>query len=144
MQSLKKFLSMLALVTLPLCGIAEDEEEAEEGAEEEVAAAIYIPMKPQFVVNYGGRGKLKYLKAGVTLRLANADAANAVMHHMPYIRNQMVMVFAAQTDETLESMDGRDAMRLSALDEVRQLVAREEGYEPDVVVDVLFNSLTWH
>lgn len=144
MLSYKKYLVMLCLLIFSVSALAEEEEpeEGEEGAE--VAAAIYMPLKPQFVVNYGGRGKLRYLKAGVSLRLANADVANSVLHHMPYIRNQLVMVFAAQTDETLQSMDGRESMRQAALEDIRSLIVKEEGYEPETVVDVLFNSLTWH
>jgi flagellar FliL protein len=144
MKIVHSLLLGLWVLVLPVSLYAEDEEAESEEGEEAAAAPIYLPMNPQFVVNYGGRGKLRYLKAGVTLRLANADTANAVRHHMPFIRNELVMVFAAQTDETLESMDGRDAMRMTALEKVRELINREEGYEPDSVVDVLFNSLTWH
>lgn len=137
------------LCMLALTARAEEdavEEAAEEGAEGEVAppSAIYIPLKPQFVVNYGGPGKLKYLKTGVTVRLASANAASAVRHHLPFIRNNLVMLFAAQTDETLQSQDGREAMRTAALAEVRELLEREDGLPTEEVVDVLFNSLTWH
>ncbi|WP_370980668.1 flagellar basal body-associated FliL family protein [Agaribacterium sp. ZY112] len=130
--------------------VAEDEEAQEQGDEtvegEEQAAspAIYIPLKPEFVVNYGGKGRLKYLKTGVTIRLANSDAANSVRHHLPFIRNNLVMIFAAQTDETLESQDGREAMRDTALANIRSLLEAEDGLDPEQVVDVLFNRLTWH
>lgn len=121
------------------------EDDAGEEAESDAApSAIYIPLKPEFVVNFGGAGKLKYLKTNVTLRLNSSDAANSVRHHMPFIRNNLVMLFTAQTNETLESQDGREAMRLTALSEVRELLVREDELEPDMVVDVLFNSLTWH
>jgi flagellar FliL protein len=123
---------------------AAEEESVEEGGEAPPPPAIYIPLKPQFVVNYGGPGKNRFLKAGVTLRLGNSSAANSVRHHMPYIRNQLVFIFAAQTDESLESQDGREAMRQTALGEIRQLLEMEDGLAPDDIVDVLFNSLTWH
>ncbi len=128
----------------PVYAEDEAEDEATEEGAEPAAPAIYIPLQPQFVVNYGGNGKLRYLKTGVTIRLASPEAANSVRHHMPFIRNNLVMLFAAQTDETLESQDGREAMRQSALDEVRELLQKEDGLEPEEVVDVLFNSLTWH
>lgn len=121
------------------------EEEVDEESEAAAPApAIYIPLEPQFVVNYGGAGKLKYLKTQVTLRLGDSAAASAVRHHLPFIRNNLVMLFAAQTDETLESQDGRESMRAAALAEVRDLLAREDGIPAESVVDVLFNSLTWH
>lgn len=138
-----RYLICCLIVAMSQFALAEDEETAEG----DVAApppAIYIPLKPQFVVNYGGAGKLKYLKTQVTLRLGDSDAANAVRHHLPFIRNNLVMLFAAQTDETLESQDGREQMRAAAIAEVRDLLLREDNIPPEGVVDVLFNSLTWH
>lgn len=146
-----RFLSVLLFSLSLFCAPSYAEEEApaegaegEEGAEAAPPPAIYIPLKPQFVVNYGGVGKNRFLKAGVTLRLGNSAAANSVRHHMPYIRNQLVFIFAGQTDETLESQDGREAMRQTALSEIRQLLEAEDGLAPEDIVDVLFNSLTWH
>ena len=63
---------------------------------------------------------------------------------MPYIRNNLVMIFATQTDETLESQEGREAMRVEALGQIREILAREDETDPENVVDVLFTSLTWH
>ena len=150
LAALRFLLLFVCLSTVPLSTVlAEDEQaEAEEGEPVDgaagAAAPIYIPLKPQFVVNYGGAGRLKYLKTGVTIRLNNSDAASSVRHHLPFIRNNLVMLFAAQTDETLESQEGREAMRVAALTEVRELLEREDGIDPEQVVDVLFNSLTWH
>lgn len=154
-MKIRQYFLMIILVMMAGWAFAQDEAvEAEGGQEEEVQAdgeappeapaAIYIPMKPQFVVNYGGKGKLRYLKTSVTLRLANGNAASSVRHHMPFIRNNLVMLFAAQTDETLESQEGREAMRDAALSEVRELLVREDQVPEEDVVDVLFNALTWH
>lgn len=148
MYRLFKSLVLIFGMCLSMLVFAEDEAEApkegEEGAEAAPPAAIYIPMKPEFVVNYGGVGKNKYLKAGVTMRLANSKAANSVRHHMPALRNCMVFVFAGQTDETLESQDGRESMRNAALEEIRNILEAEDGLAREDVVDVLFNALTWH
>lgn len=142
-----KQLSSLLLSTLLVAAAALSQAQEESADGEEAVAptsAIYIPLKPEFVVNFGGAGKLKYLKANVTLRLSHSEAANSVRHHLPYVRNNLVMLFTAQTTETLESQDGREAMRQAALAEVRELLAREDGLNPELVVDVLFSSLTWH
>lgn len=124
------------------------EEVSEEGANDEGSeqpkAAIYLPIKPQFVVNYGGGARLKYLKAMVTVRVASSEGASSVRHHMPYIRNNLVLLFASQTDETLSSQDGKEAMRQAALGVIRELLEREDELPPEDVIDVLFNSLTWH
>ena len=73
------FLRLFFLVLLLGAGQVWAEEEGDDDGETEEgeaapAPAIYIPLKPQFVVNYGGAGKLRFLKAGVTLRLANSGS----------------------------------------------------------------------
>jgi len=130
-----------------LCGgLVYAEGKDDKGAQpaEATGAAIYIPLRPEFVVNYGdGHGKNKFLRAEITVRLANSAAADSVRHHLPYIRNQLVFLFSSQTDETLQSQDGREAMREQALQEVRDVLNSEDGLDPKSVVDVLFNALTW-
>ena len=135
----------LALLALSASANSEDEAVAAEGEGQAPVAAIYIPLKPQFVVNYGGAlGKAHFLKAEVTLRLADSEAASSVRHHLPYIRNNLVMAFASQTNETLQSQDGREALRVLALSEIREIIKREDGIDGEKVVDVLFNKFTWH
>ncbi len=100
--------------------------------------AIYIPLKPPFVVNYGGAGRLKFIKADLTVRLEDADAANALRHHMPYVRNNIVLLLSAQTDESISSQEGKEALRQEALREVRGILRSEEGR--DGVVDLYFTG----
>ena len=137
-----KYIGMLVLWCLAFGSAAvyaEDEAaEGEEGAPP--VAAIYLPLKPSFVVNYGGKGRLKYLKTDVSVRLASSEAANAVRHHMPYVRNNLVLLFAAQTDEGVSSQEGKEKLRMDALNEVRKVIQQEEKMEPEVVVDLFFNN----
>jgi len=102
------------------------------------AGAIYVPLKPPFVVNYGGPGRLKYIKADLSVRLQDANAANSVRHHMPYIRNNLVMLFSAQTDESIASQEGKEALRREALEEVRNVLLQEDQQEG--VIDLYFNA----
>ncbi len=120
--------------------------EGDEGAEGEEGqatmphtGAIYIPLKPPFVVNYGGTGRLRYLKADITVRLQDAGAANSVRHHMPYIRNNIVMLLSAQTDESIDSQEGKEALRQEALKEVRDVIMQEDKREG--VIDLYFNTI---
>ncbi|MBC6906243.1 flagellar basal body rod protein [Saccharophagus sp. K07] len=102
------------------------------------AGNIYLPLKPAFIVNYGGPGKLKYIKADISLRLQDQQVANSVRHHMPYIRNNLVMLFSAQTDESISSQEGKEALRQEALQAVREVIQREDQVEG--VVDLYFNA----
>lgn len=124
---------VIALI-MPIDALAQ-----EEGEVAAAAQPIYLPIKPSFVVNYGGEGRLRYIKADLTVRLTTSAAASGVRHHLPYIRNNLVRLFASQTDETIESQDGKEALRMDALKEIQKIVMDEEGI--DGVEDVLFTSL---
>ncbi|MDO3388683.1 flagellar basal body-associated FliL family protein [Gilvimarinus sp. SDUM040013] len=112
------------------------EEEEAEGA---VEGAIYIPMEPPFVVNYGGAGRLKYLKTELSLRVNDVHTASAVRHHMPLIRNAMVMLLSRQSEEAITSTDGVEKLRESAKQEVIALLESEQNAAE--VLDVYFNNL---
>lgn len=114
------------------------EKDGEAGGVAPDSGAIYIPFKPPFVVNYGGPGRLKYIKADISVRLQDASAANSVRHHMPYIRNNLVLLFSAQTEESISSQEGKEALRQEALKEVREVIMAED--KQDGVVDLFFNA----
>lgn len=150
-----RVLLILSFALFTASAYAQDDGEGEEGIEEGAAetaeagedgqvvlpntGSIYIPLKPEFVVNYGGAGKLKYLKADISVRLRDGGVANSVRHHMPFIRNNLVMLFSAQSDETLSSQDGKEALRQEALKEVQEVLMTED--RQDGVIDLYFNSL---
>jgi flagellar FliL protein len=119
-----------------------EEEAAEEGKEGEAAIikrAIYIPIKPAFVVNYGGRGRLKYLKAELSVRVTGSSDANAIRHHMPHIRNNIILLFSRQMDENLNNQEGKELLRQAALAEINDILIAEEGASG--VQDLYFNQL---
>lgn len=98
----------------------------------------YIDLGPPFVTNYDGGGRLKYLKTRVTLRVrvAGADAVNS---HLPYLRNQLVMLFSRQLEEDLTSTRGKDQLQREALRIVRDALRLLEGQPvADTVVNLYF------
>jgi ribosomal protein L12E/L44/L45/RPP1/RPP2 len=75
----------------------------------------YIPIKPHLVVNYGGSGKVKYIKAELSLRTEDIHSAQEVSHHMPLIRDTLIMLISSVTDEQMASAEGKEKMRVEAL-----------------------------
>lgn len=129
---------ILALV-VSTAAWSEDEEAPAEGEEAPAPRAIYISLKPPFVVNYGGPGRLKYMKAEVSVRVSSALGANAIRHHMPYIRNDLILLFSRQSEETLDTMEGKELLRQQAIDAVNNILITEDG-ESDLV-DLYFNQM---
>jgi len=131
---MKSFAALLVL-TLGLCCQAM----ASSAPEATVNKTLYYTLTPALVGNYGSGERLKYYKADVALRVANIDAENRVKHHEPLIRNQLVMLFSQQTDESLGSLDAKETLRQEALKQVQDVLSQETG-QP-LVDDLLFNNL---
>lgn len=116
----------IILSTFAINGLAEDEKK--EGDEPAIfAKPLYIPIKPALVVNYGGDGKLKYLKAEMSLRVEDTAASNAVRHHLPLIRDYLVMLLSRQRDEDIDTQAGKERLREKALEGVQKLLEEEDG-----------------
>lgn len=94
----------------------------------------YIPIKPHLVVNYGGTGKVKYIRAELSLRTEDMHSAQEVSHHMPLIRDTLIMLISSVTDEQMASIAGKEQMRLDALEKINAALARVNDpnatYEP--------------
>jgi len=107
----------------------------EEGAGQTVN--MYVDLKPAFVVNYGGVGKLRYLKTSITLRI-DGRGQSSLRKHMPYIRHTLVMLLTRASDEDMTSMEGKEMLRQSALAAVQEVLVAEEGEH--FITDLLFSA----
>ena len=87
----------------------------------------YIPITPPLVVNYGGPGKSRYIKAELSSRSENAADANTVTHHLPLIRDKLVSILSAQTDEIVSSAEGKEYLRTYALAEINKALLQVQG-----------------
>ena len=120
-------LAVLILFGATAQGWAED---ASDGA-----SIAYIEMKPSFVLNYGGPGRLKYLKADITLVTSSPLAEETARHHMPLIRNELVSLLSRQTDEAITTPAGQEQIRIEAAQVVQDLMQKEVGHP--VIDDLL-------
>jgi flagellar FliL protein len=132
----KMFLYIMALVFLMTsrAGFASEDEVV-------TFKTQYIEMKPAFVTNYGapGKKKLKYVKADISLRVTSKDAADAVEAHMPYLRNEVVMLLSSQSESTMSDPIGQDTVRKLALEAVNKVLSVEAGKGVEVD-DLLFTN----
>lgn len=110
----------------------------EEAPTEGLNLPVYVPVKPAFVVNYGGPGKLQYLKVEVSLRVEDTNASNAARHHMPLIRDYLVKKLSRQTNEDLETPEGKERLRVAALEGIQNILMEEDGAQG--ITNLFFNS----
>ena len=106
----------------------------------EAVSIQYHDLSPDFVANFGSGNvkKLKFLKAGVSVRASSGAAVNEVINHDALVRHQIVMLLSRQTEETLASSAGQEQVRLAALDAVKKALEEETGDEQ--IDDLLFTS----
>jgi flagellar FliL protein len=91
----------------------------------------YIPLEPALVVNYGGPGKARFIKAELSLRAENAADTTEIMHHLPLIRDRLVSILSAQTEEAISTAEGKEYLRVYALSEINKALLKVEGHDPD-------------
>ena len=102
-------------------------------------AVSYINLMPPLVGNYApGSKKLKFYKADIALRASN-DTKDRVVQHEPLIRDQLILLFSQKTEEDFATIEGKEAVRMEALQRVQQVLTQEEGIP--LVSDLLFNNL---
>lgn len=110
-------------------------------AEEEVAQdeVRYVDLTPSLVTNFSSMGKLKFLRAEISLRVDSQEAMRSVSYHLPALRHVLIMLLSKQTDEALSSTEGKEQLRQEALVAVQEVMAHEEGQK--YIKDILFSSL---
>jgi flagellar protein FliL len=88
----------------------------------------YLPIKPSVTANYGGEGKIRYIKADISMRVESKHAAEEVTHHMPVVRDTLIMYMSSLTDADISSGEGKDAMRKEALRKLNEALDLQLGH----------------
>lgn len=125
------------LTSVVLVGLCASFIQVTQAAETKFAEGVnYITVSPSVVVNFGGSTRPRYIKAEISLRAESAQAAAKLTHHLPLVRDRLVAVFSQQTEEVLTSAEGREALRVGALNIINQaIVAAEYGKGAQSVAD---------
>ena len=131
---MSKLYSLVITLMIVLCAPLAAQAEDDAAAEPEIQ---YVPLKPAFVTNYMAN-KLRYFKADVTVKVRGGATAEAIDRHQPYIRHNLVMLFSAQDQNSLNSKEGKQKLQEDALNEVVSVLSEEN--EPADVEGILFTS----
>lgn len=89
--------------------------------------ATYLDFDQPFVVNFQDEGALRYLQITISVMATDPKVIDAVKHHMPLIRNNLVMLFSGQTRETIISREGKEKIRADAQAEVQKILKEQTG-----------------
>lgn len=116
--------------------IAEGEEEV---VEEEPKDIAYLPFEKPLVINYqSADGKTRFLKTDVTLMTENEAKIDEIRKHLPKIQHVMNMVLSRQKFEDLGTAEGKEKMRMEALEEIQKVLNSAMG--EDNVDDIFYTT----
>lgn len=102
------------------------------GSGPKVAEGVnYIPLEPALVVNYGGPGKSRFIKAELSIRTETGEDALEVHHHLPLIRDRLVSILGDQTEEIISTVEGKEYLRAYALAEINKALLKVTGHYVD-------------
>lgn len=123
-------MNLLAKSIVAVAGlIAASATMASGGSGPKVAEGVnYIPLEPALVVNYGGPGKSRFIKAELSIRTETGEDAIEVTHHLPLIRDRLVSILSEQTEETISTVEGKEYLRVYALAEINRALLKVEGH----------------
>ncbi|MGH8375116.1 MAG: flagellar basal body-associated protein FliL [Pseudomonas sp.] len=103
-----------------------------------VKAAVYEALTPAFVANYNQNGRPRYMQVSITLQGRDQAALDALKVHMPLIRNNLVMLFSAQSFDGLATPIGQEMLRQKATASVQEVAQKELGKV--VIEQLLFTN----
>ena len=100
----------------------------------------YYGLEPDIITNYLGSNarKLGYVRVTVELMLEDADYLEAAEHHAPLLRATAIDIFGRQPEDKVKSLTGREDIRRTCLEQIRELMKKETGSE--MVRDVIFTK----
>lgn len=82
----------------------------------------YIDVTPPLIVNYGGEGKMRYIKAEISIRTEDMHDAEEITHHLPLIRDKLISILSQQTEDSIGTAEGKEKLRLFALAEINKVL----------------------
>lgn len=124
----------LMLFAAPSVVVADDDEVS-------LSDTYYVPLKPGFVTNYGGPGRLKYVKVDMTLMVDGLDSQSIIEKQLPLIRNAVVLILARQNENNVVTPNGQERVRQQLLQGLNEALTREVG-QP-LVAEVLFTNFIY-
>ncbi|WP_026376539.1 flagellar basal body-associated protein FliL [Aestuariibacter salexigens] len=104
------------------------------------STVAYFGLEPDIVTNYlsSDARRLGYVRVTIELMLDSPENLEAAEHHSPLLRATIIDIFGRQPEERIKSLTGREDIRRTTLDALRELMRKETGSE--MVRDVIFTK----
>ena len=87
---------------------------------------VFLNLEP-FTVNLQPEAGEQYLQVVAVLRLADAEAANALKVYMPEVRHKVLLLLSGKKASAISSVEGREALAGEIRDATNRIVASATG-----------------
>ena len=103
----------------------------------------YLELFPNLVTNYQrSDNKVGFLSVGIQLKIQGAINLEAVKKHTPLLQDTVVWLMRSQTEDTIKSVEQREALRQETLKQLSEKIQAETQQE-GLILDVLFTKYIW-
>ncbi|MGZ8194001.1 MAG: flagellar basal body-associated FliL family protein [Methylosarcina sp.] len=102
--------------------VAHSEEEEDTGLEK-----LYYDMSKPLTVNFPKNSPIQLAQISVSFMVAGEEAMEAVKKHEPMIRNNLLMMLAAQNAGNLIAREEKEKLRNAMLQEVIEVLKKMTG-----------------
>lgn len=89
--------------------------------------ALYHKLKPKFTTTFEANSRQRYMQVEITLLTRDEEVLPELVTHQPLIRNALVLLLANQDYLALQTVEGKDDLRLAATAAVQEILNREIG-----------------
>ena len=91
--------------------------------------AIYISVPEPFLVNIKSGKRTRMMQIKIQFMVRNKQAEDLVKQHMPLIRNNMLDFFSLADATEVSTREGRNALKVGALETAQQVIIEQSGIE---------------
>jgi len=123
---------LLAALLLPAAAVASSKPATPD------AGGRYFALNPPLVSNLQSEGKARFLRCEIQLMSEQPGATEQFTLHTPPLRHTLLLLLAEQDAKAMQTPEGRDGLRRTALEAVRAVLQEKTG-EP-WVDDLYFTS----
>lgn len=105
--------------------VLSDSDIGTQGGEAQDSGALYIRMKPPFIINYKVEGKQRLMQVYMTAMTRHEPTLEIFDLHMPLIRNNIVTQFSTLTFSEIQTHSGRLYLQELALEEINKVLTEQ-------------------
>jgi len=105
---------------------------------------IYLALDPPLVASVDDGQAIRFIQLTVEVMARDQPTLDAVVAHTPVIRNNLLMLLGRKGIDELATSEGKDALRMEALQEVRDILEKMGPADPEQTLgeleDLYFTS----